>query len=126
MALFEIKKKTKPAQKPSGKGLFEIKKSVSNPEIRELIKRRRLQMLAHSCIYYRLNDSIINDHTWQAWADELKDLQTKYPKESAEIEWAEAFKDWTGDTGCHLPTYHPWVTAKAQYLLDIHEQQRSA
>ena len=35
-------------------------------------------MLIHSCIYYELNESIISDHQWQAWADELQKLQEDY------------------------------------------------
>ena len=45
--------------------LFDIKKLAKKeptiPEdIKILIKRRRLQLIVHSCIYYRLNDNLIS------------------------------------------------------------------
>ena len=43
--------------------------------IKELIKRRRLQLLIHSYIYYELNDNIVSDATWSKWAMELVKLQ---------------------------------------------------
>lgn len=44
-------------------------------KIAQLILQRRLQMLVHSYIYYKLNDNIISDSTWSKWAVELADLQ---------------------------------------------------
>lgn len=49
-------------------------------KIKELIGRRRRQILVHSIIYYRLNDNLIPDSTWAAWAVELKQLQDQYPE----------------------------------------------
>ena len=43
--------------------------------IKERIRQRRAQMLVHSCLYYELNENIVDDHTWQKWADELEVLQ---------------------------------------------------
>lgn len=97
--------------------LFKVKESKTDV-IKSLIKRRRIQMLVHSCIYYELNDSLVDDHTWQSWADELVKLQKDYPKEAEQVEWAEAFKEWTGDTGHHLEHRHPWVLSTSQYLLN--------
>jgi hypothetical protein len=71
-------------------------------EIKSLIIQRRNQMLVHSCIYYHMADSLITDDKWQQWADELTELQAIHG-----VEWGyydEAFKDWDGSTGCHLPT----------------------
>lgn len=87
--------------------------------VAELIKRRRLQLLVHSCIYYRLNDNIIDDHTFDRWSDELVKLQTDYPDISKQVEWYEAFKDWDGSTGAFLPINDPWVVGHAEYLLKI-------
>ncbi len=70
--------------------------------IKEKIRQRRRQMLAHSYIYYELNDSIISDATWSKWATELAQLQKDYPKESAEVEEYENFKDWDGSSGAFL------------------------
>ena len=47
--------------------------------IKELIKRRRLQMLVHSAIYYDMDTQIITDDQWQRWADELQKLQENNP-----------------------------------------------
>ena len=63
--------------------LFDIKKLAKKeptiPEdIKILIKRRRLQLIVHSCIYYRLNDNLISDATYDKWARELARLHQKY------------------------------------------------
>ena len=74
---------------------------ILKEEVRSLIARRRRQMLVHSHIYYKLDDNVIDDHLWQKWANELRDLQSQY----GEV-WEESldnqFKGWTGDTGAHL------------------------
>jgi len=70
----------------------------------ELIKRRRLQILVHSFIYYRLNDSIISDDTFDRWATELINLQKDYPEISRATVHYEAFKDFlTIDSAASLP-----------------------
>lgn len=79
----------------------------------QLIRRRRGQMLIHSYIYYWLGESIITDDTWQAWANELKELQTPPVKIGF---YDKEFKDWDGSTGCHLPR-DTWVITKARQLL---------
>ena len=56
-------------------------------------------MLVHSYIYYELNENIVSDAQWSKWAVELAELQKKYPKESAEVEYYEDFKDWDGSSG---------------------------
>lgn len=69
--------------------------------VAERIKQRRSQMLVHSYIYYELDHNIVSDHQWQAWANELRDLQLVY---GWRIDWYDKdFKDWDGSTGCHLP-----------------------
>ena len=88
--------------------------SYDRQAIRELIKRRRAQMLIHSCIYYELDSNIISDHLWQEWADELVELQKQkkvigfYDKE---------FSDWTGASGAFLP-FDDWVKKRAKDLLN--------
>lgn len=86
--------------------------------VQEKIKRRRAQMLIHSCIYYEMNDNIIDDHTWQKWADELQQLQTQYP-EWMQIKFFDwEFRDWDGATGAHLPIRNQWVYSKSLYILE--------
>lgn len=101
--------------------LFQVKKKQETKQLDEkaleLIKRRRLQLLVHSCIYYRLNDNIITDHTFDMWSVELVNLQKQYPEEAAKVCYADAFKDWDGSTGAFLPLTDPWVVNKAEQLL---------
>lgn len=93
-------------------------------KIKELIKRRRLQMLVHSAIYYDLDDEIISDHQWQAWADELTKLQEENPDcLQVDKSFDHYFVDWNGSTGNHLPHRHPWVRAKAEYLLYLRDKK---
>lgn len=87
--------------------------------IEDLIQRRRLQLLIHSCIYYHLNQNIISDKQWDAWAKELVDLQKQYPEESKRVIWYEAFKDWDASTGAFLPITDEWVIQKSKYLIHI-------
>jgi NAD-dependent DNA ligase len=70
--------------------------------IKEKIRQRRRQMLVHSYIYYELDDNIVSDTQWAKWAKELEQLQKDYPKESAEVEEYEQFKDWDGSSGAFL------------------------
>lgn len=91
-------------------------------ERQELIRRRRAQMLIHSCIYYELNDNIVSDDTWQKWADELEQLQ-KIEKNHAIGFYDTIFVHWTGATGNHLPHRDPWVLAKAKHIMEIHAKK---
>lgn len=83
--------------------------------VRERIRQRRAQVLVHSCIYYRLNGSVVDDHTWQRWANELRDLQRQFGEVIGYHD--EAFKDWTGTTGHDLPLGDPHVLATAIWLV---------
>jgi len=85
--------------------------------IPEKIKQRRAQMLVHSCIYYELDDNIVSDHQWQAWADELEQLQKKHPEHLNIGFYDNYFVDWDGATGAHLPHRDSWVYNKALLLL---------
>ena len=65
-----------------------------------LILRRRIQLAVHSYIYYQLNDNLVSDSTWQAWANELMDLQAFNPDYTDDYD--QWFEDWDGTTGFHL------------------------
>lgn len=83
-------------------------------------------MLIHSCMYYEMDESIVSDHKWQEWADELENLQTANP-DQCKIEFFDfEFKDWTGATGNHLPLRDPWVVGKTKQILRIHNEQQKA
>lgn len=65
------------------------------------IARRRRQMLVHCCLYYRMDQPVIDDHTWTKWAKQLSALQDKF---GWEIGFYDAvFADWDGSSGFHLP-----------------------
>ena len=87
-----------------------------NDPVVELIRQRRAQMLIHSCLYYEMNESIVTDHQWQAWANELAKLQQEHPDKCVIGFFDEEFKDWDGSSGYHLPLRDPWVYGKAQQV----------
>lgn len=94
-----------------------VKKTILQEKadtVRNEIIRRRRQMLVHSCIYYVLNDNLIDDHIWQAWADQLTQLHRKYGEQVNFYD--EAFKGWDGSTGFHLP-FDPSIVNVAKRLL---------
>lgn len=98
---------------------------MTREEIKELINRRRRQILVHSIIYYRLNENLIDDATWSGWGLELEKLQERYPDISAECAYTDAFKDFDHSTGMSLPLDDPWGRRTAQYLVQIsHKKQR--
>lgn len=73
-------------------------------DIEELIQRRRRQIMLHSFLYYELDQTLIDDATFDKWAHELASLQTKCPEHSARVAYErEAFADFDGSTGFDLP-----------------------
>ncbi len=80
--------------------------------LEEKIKQRRSQMLIHSYRYYVLDYPVITDEKWQDWADELVELQKRKLKIGF---YDDAFADWTGATGMHLP-FDKWIKNKVKYL----------
>ena len=88
-----------------------------NLEIAELIQQRRLQLLVHSRIYYKLDNNIVSDKKWDEWARELKTLQEHYPDIAKKVMWYDAFKDWDASTGAFLPLDHEWVVRKANQFV---------
>ena len=92
---------------------------TSNEDLKilSLRRRKRLQVLVHSCIYYRFNTSIINDATFDKFSNELVDLQNKYPKHANKVRYAEEFKDFNGSTGYRLPIGDLSIVTKAEQLI---------
>lgn len=121
MPLFEMKPKLKPL-KAAGKGANPfIQQGWFTEEelpIASKIQQRRLQMLVHSCIYYRMNTNLVTDYQFDKWGRELTELQQRYPDIASRVCYAEAFKDWDGTTGFHLPVDN-WITNKAHQLLRL-------
>ena len=91
-------------------------------EIAEKIQQRRYQMLIHSCLYYHLNQNVISDKQWDAWARELRDLQNEYPDISSQVILYDEFKDWDASTGAFLPIEEPWVVKAAKKFLGVRIQ----
>lgn len=91
----------------------------SRKSIAELLNRRRRQILVHSIIYYKMNDNLISDSTWSAWATELEELQAEYPEIVAKVPYAKEFKDFDHSTGMNLPLNDPWAVNKARQLIAL-------
>lgn len=87
-------------------------------EIKSKIRQRRSQMLVHSRIYYILDENIVSDDQWQKWANELAELQNKYPKLSKIDFFDREFIAWNGDSGAFLPLNDPYVVNKTQQVID--------
>lgn len=112
--------------------LFDIKKLVKKdptvPEdIKALIKRRRLQLIIHSCIYYRLNNNLITDATYDKWARELAKLHQKYGVIKINC-YDEYFNDWVfalGKTysGFQLPINNSEIIALAGDLISYEHKK---
>lgn len=95
-------------------------------EIRSLILRRRLQILVHSYIYYRLATSLVSDQQWQEWANELVVLQRDYPQICERVDYHETFKGFDGTTGFNLCEERGiGVVNKAKQLVAYHEKYKS-
>lgn len=92
-------------------------------EIRQLIRRRRRQILVHSCLYYQLDASLVSDPIFDSWCKELTKLQEQYPKISAHVEYAREFKGFTGVTGFNLPYGNPEITTTAMRLLQYRKEE---
>jgi NAD-dependent DNA ligase len=95
-----------------------LEKNFPNPdtELGSLIKRRRLQILVHSCIYYEFGSNIITDSQFDAWCRELVELLRKNPKLYSD-RFDRYFENWDGVSGFDFPHRDPWIWSKAESLL---------
>ena len=98
---------------------------MSDSAIKELISRRRRQILVHSVIYYKLNENLIDDATWSRWALELEELQERYPQLATQCPLNDAFIGFDHSTGMSLPLENPWAVRKAQYLVGLSRRKQS-
>ena len=80
-------------------------------------------MLVHSYLYYEMDESVIDDHTWQRWANELAELQDNNPDSCNIGFFDKEFEGWNGSSGYDLPLRNPWVYDKALKLLRYHEKK---
>jgi len=86
-----------------------LEDNLTDEQAFELINRREMQMLVHSYIYYKLNDSMWTDKEFDGRARELARLLIKYPKIANQMVWNTHFIGWDGTTGFNLPFEHPDV-----------------
>lgn len=93
--------------------------------IKELILRRRKQILVHSCIYYRLNESLITDSKFDEWAYELVELQKENPEEANSLPYTKAFEGFDGSTGFNLPYGEPEIVSVALRLINYKNNRRN-
>ena len=104
----------------------EIKKvgeaEVNNSPL-SLINRRRRQVLVHSCIYYRFNENIVSDHTFDRWCRELIELQAKYPDIASLCPYHEEFKGLSHASGFDLPYNNPEIVNRAIYLIQLRKSK---
>lgn len=99
--------------------------SSEDKKIKELINRRRRQILVHSCLYYRMNTSLISDQAFDKWSYELVDLQRKHPEIAAQCIYAKTFETFDGSTGFDLPLENVKVVKTAEYLLLISKEDKN-
>lgn len=93
-------------------------------EIAEKIQRKRYQMLVHSYIYYEMNENIISDSQWSAWAMELVRLQEQYPDIAGRVPYAKDFEGWDGSSGAFLTYYDkPNIINTANRLVRDHDKK---
>ncbi|OMI07677.1 hypothetical protein BVL54_19830 [Bacillus paralicheniformis] len=95
-----------------------------NDRVKELIYRRRRQILVHSFLYYQLNTNVIDDHKFDRWSRELAELQDKYPEESKAAGYYEGFKDFDGSSGYDLPYATPEIQNAGYSVLDYHRRNK--
>lgn len=88
-------------------------------KIAELIQRRRYQMLLHSLLYYELDTTLIEDSRWAELAKELVQLQREHPEIAEQVIFADAFRDFDGSTGYHLPFRDEQILRAAARVLRI-------
>lgn len=87
-------------------------------QILEIINRRELQMIVHSCIYYRMGTSLWSDTEFDTKAKELVQLIKDHPQLFEQSKWVDSFRDWDATTGFHLPIEDPAITSLSQFLID--------
>lgn len=97
--------------------LFKPKVNQEKENIIALIRRRRRQILVHSCLYYKLDTNLITDEEFDKWCGELRGLHKKYPQYMKINCFDDAFSKWGGYSGYDLPTGDPDILRVANRLL---------
>jgi hypothetical protein len=116
--------KNKQIEYKKSKTLRLLELGAEETDTRELIRRRWMQVLIHSCIYYRLNASVIEDNQWNKWARELYDLVKKYPKIAQGMIYHEALLKFDPATGFDLPISQPYIVKRAEAIIKLTEENK--
>lgn len=93
-------------------------------KIYELIGQRRRQLLVHSYIYYAMDDTIIDDHTYDGFSRELIQLQKDYPDIAKKAPYAADFKDFQMGDSYALPYRNPEIVNSAMRLVNRIDKNR--
>jgi hypothetical protein len=88
------------------------------------IRQRRMQVLVHSYLYYQLDTSIISDHTFDRWCNELVQLTEQYPEEASQVIYHKEFEGFDGSTGCDLPFSYPHIQSIGNKILKYHKRMK--
>ena len=94
-------------------------KKLSDEQIKELITRRRRQVLVHSCIYYNYDTNIITDEQFDKFCNELIKLQKEFPNLAEQCAYHEEMKKLSHASGFDLPYNMIDIRTKAQYLMQL-------
>lgn len=90
-----------------------------------VLNRRMRQVLVHSFIYYQLNDSIIEDYTFDRWSKDIVMMRRQYPEEFAQTFYADAFKDFDGSSGYDLPYSNPEIQAVGYRMINRYRELKN-
>lgn len=86
------------------------------PAALERMQHLRRLMLIHSCCYYQLSDTLVDDHTWYAWAQELLHFHCVYGEVIGFYD--TLFAGWEGFTGFYLRYDNDVVRVAKRLLAD--------
>jgi len=86
----------------------------------ELIKRLRLNIILHSCVYYQFDESIWSDFDFDSKCKQLVALLADQPNTYSD-RFDKFFVDWDGESGFHFPHRDPWVYSKAEELIRLNK-----
>ena len=94
-------------------------KKLTDEQIKELISRRRRQILVHSSIYYNYDTNIITDAQFDKFCNDLIKLQKEYPHLAQQCVYHEEFKKLEHASGFDLPYNMIEIRTKAMYLMKL-------
>lgn len=91
-----------------------------NKDLIAWMDRRERQILVHSFLYYRLDENIISDQSYDSWSHELADSMEEHEAEFKQTEYYKDFIGFDGSTGMDLPIGSPEIERVALRLLANH------